>query len=793
MQNLRANFLILIRSVVGVNDWVFEDGIYISVTPDKKDEMNLRMHNIQLFFQWLKKQCAFDEKVDIVEFTRTPAEVGCNWSLRLLHSTLCLAKIERLDTDADFVTFTRRTANYVRTLTEPLVSLDALEEIISKAEEAKRTQDQERAAALAAQKPKQDAPKTAAAVKKAEMPRYQEVGAENNRKQQSATKNKSRGKNPAQSRNTSSGNSKPSKAQSQAPLKVNKAAPRYEPGVPPQKPPKGRLPRPAPGVILSGGTVNVVSEVSYESAPPVGQALLPHRAADPIPNFLPTARLFSDQEVLITLDQFMAKMAILVKAKNQGPYKLSTCVAAWHYLHGQIGNMLSLLDRQHLALTLFKAPAYNGRLLYDVQKHQYFPTLPFSAAADIPCFHDVAALQGALSFMMAGCYSDDACQANTEELVKGWANYVLTEFNNNNLMTIISNFTANEFGLWIQKKIKHYTLEIKTLLASNSEDNINQYAIRFYLTRIGELVGHLPFKARTPYLKFCRDFRNDAAHTFESGLDEPNLNLQKLLELVPAEPSQRFFGKKTELCSDWQFFVNNRFCYQQYSDEMPLVQLLVELRVRDLRARLAAPFPVEVCSPVNLTKLSNFYAIIKPTFDKIQHCQEGMILMPVNFTLKSSEVNPLGIALYFKRVEGVCELVDISYSCVTDKSEGIAECMDSLRGNWLAAHSQTQKPVCTEVPLRSISVDQDHHHGVLQVELLARLAERSLLGAIAPFSTGPDEALMLRLRQEHLHLLWPTHKGCYFQQMLENGVRRQDRLVEVVSAVSSKLGIGKIV
>ena len=51
------------------------------------------------------------------------------------------------------------------------------------------------------------------------------------------------------------------------------------------------------------------------------------------------------------------------------------------------------------------------------------------------------------------------------------------------------------------------------------------------------------------------------------------------------------------------------------------------------------------------------------------------------------------------------------------------------------------------------------------------------------FATDRDDSLMLNFRQEHLQLLWPTHKAGYFQQMLEHGVRKQAEFHNLNNAV----------
>jgi hypothetical protein len=778
LQNLRANFLLLIRSAVGVNDWVFDNGTYTSVTLVKKDEMSVRMHNMQLLFQYITQQCAFDAEDNIILFEKIPAQVGFDWHLRLLHSTLCLPKLERLVNDNEYVKFSRRAVNTLCMLTDTLTAVDAMKNVIAGAEEKRA---QAHASAIAAEKQKKDNAKAEALVAdkddKAQARSISQGGGANKNSpkgQQAAKKNK-QGKG-AQSKSRAAANKKQAIPQPPQPSKAKKYV-RTVSSIPPQPLPTESLGKPARGGIMSG---NTIVEQSYVSVPALQAPRRP--AVESTPACLPAARI-DDREVLQRLDQFIGDLYRVVNARKQPAYNLSTYVAAWHYLHAQMCNLLSLLGRDHLAITLFKPVAYNGRFIYDLQKHNYFPVLPFAEAASDACFQDVTAMQGALTFMIAGRYPTEACQQNTSEIVKNWAFYILNEFTRYNLVDIIKDFSANQFGLWLQKQIKHYTQEVRVLLVNDSNDRIIQYAIRFYLTRIGELVGHLPFTARSTFLKFCREFRNAAAHTFESNLDEPEFEVKKLCELLPADPRQRFFSKEATMQADWQFFVNNRYCYSQHNEEMPLVQLLAELRVRGLDAKASQRLPVVVCKPVNLKRISNLYAVIKPTLNKIIPCDEGVILLPANLLLKDAEVNPVAIALHFQLVESTLQLMGIHFSCVTNNSSGIAECMDLLKGNWLAEYKQSVKPQCTEIPQRSISADQAHHHGVLQVELLARLAEHFLLGTMTKFTADRDDSLMLNFRQEHLHLLWPTHKACYFQQMLEHGVRKQVEFSHLNNAV----------
>lgn len=778
LQNLRANFLLMIRSAVGVNDWVFDNGNYTSVTLVKKDEMSMRMHNMQLLFQYITQQCGFDAEENIILFEKVPAQVGFDWHLRLRHSTLCSPKLERLVNDNEYVKFSRRAVNTVCLLTEQLPSVDALKKVIALAEE-KRAHAHANAAAAEKQK-KDNAKAEALAAEKRDKPQEKSAshgsGASKNSQkgQQGAKKNKT-GKG-AQPKNRESANKKQPVPQPPQSSKAKKNV-RTVSSIPPQPLPTESLGKPAPGVIISG---NAILEQSYVRVPTMQ---VPHRnAVESIPDYLPVARSIDDHEGLLRLDKFIAELHSVVNARKQPAYGLSTYVAAWHYLHAQMCNLLSRLDRDHLAITLFKPAAYNGRFIYDLQKHNYFPELPFIEAASDACFQDLTPMQGALAFMIAGRYPTEACQQNTSDIVNAWALYIINEFTRYNLMEIIKDFSANQFGLWVQKKIKHYTQEVKILLANDSNDMIIQYSIRFYLTRIGELVGHLPFTARTTFLKFCREFRNAAAHTFESSLDEPDFNVKKLCELLPADPSQRFFGRKAALQTDWQFFVNNRYSYSQHNDDPPLVQLLTELRVRDLNAKSSNTLAVAVCKPINLKKISNLYAVIKPTLNKIIPCEEGVILVPANLSLKDSEYNPMAIALHFKLVENALLLVDMHYSCVTNISSGMAECMDLLKSNWLAEYKQSVKPQCAEISQRTILAGQDHHYGVMQVELLARLAERFLLGTMTKFAADRDDSLMLNLRQEHLQLLWPRHKTCYFQQMLEHGVRKQAELPDLSNA-----------
>jgi len=240
---------------------------------------------------------------------------------------------------------------------------------------------------------------------------------------------------------------------------------------------------------------------------------------------LPLKKSFAQQPVLEKLYSLVTNLKTAVDNKSG---KIMTRFAAWHYVHAQICNLLSNLDDDHFAKTqLFTHKTYHGKRTYARQKHDYIPDITFEHAGS-HCFEDLSSLQAALLLLSKGKYPLQESIVQANDVIKGWASHVEAEFSEFKINKLTKNKDLSGFCIWRDKQIQQYTKAIKNLLEM-PQSSVNEMAICFYVTRVGELVGHLPYRMRTSYLKFCRAFRNKASHSFSAGdLTDPKLDIDKL-------------------------------------------------------------------------------------------------------------------------------------------------------------------------------------------------------------------------------------------------------------------------
>lgn len=747
LKQIQENLLLLFRTVTGFSNWQHQNGVHSSIANINQDIL-IRMENAQLLLQLILRQCELDDK--LIELSPASPENNLIWSLKISHTSLRNPALLRLVNDKNYVKYTRRAFAYINAVQLKITNIESVESIIAK-------NDTE----LLAARHKVDADPEKNPAKIASPTQSHRDHPE---KAEKKPTKKSKNTKLAKKMIKSEIDKKEATSHFSA-AKQQRQGPKIAPQPLPEKP----LPKAMPSVVLNSSSPTEHNFVKTSDP----QKLDP--SVQTIPQEMLSCRAGGQQDILL-VSEFVKKIECIISAMQQGQNSPSTGVAGWHYLFAQIGNLLSSFSNSHPIITeLFNSLLYSARSLRDSHKHWYIPSLPLQIddVMSLPCFQDLAALKAALTYMGDGKVNpSQECKKNVSRLSEDWARFAMTASQNNNLISISANLTAKQFGHFLRAKIKEYSDEINTLVFKTNQNVVVDYAIRFYLSRLGELVGHFPYSKRTELFKYARHFRNAAAHSFENDYGEPNIDLENLKKLLAQESPCGFFDDSAD--QDWQFFVNKHFDYQMQSENISLVQLLTELKVKELVGREQIATTIKVCKPARLSKQTNLYALIKPYLDTLKNCPEALILLPASLKSERSDSIPLATALHFKCVNGILELVSIVYSSVVDDKTGVNVGMASLCGNWAA--ETNQKVSCNEIAIRSISPYQDDDHGVLQVELLACLADHHLTNNLTQFSKAKDEVWMMQLRQAHLQLLWPQHKEVYFQQMLANGINQRSEL-----------------
>jgi len=509
--------------------------------------------------------------------------------------------------------------------------------------------------------------------------------------------------------------------------------------------------------------------------------------------YLPEDKRHQELETLQQLESLFVKMQKLIEAYHKfSPAKLldpADALAAWHFLHGQICNLLRSLDARHYAKRLvFTHFAYDENRQYNRQKHSYTPpvTLMADPAVLSTCFQDIASFRAVLTYMIdAGCYPDEASSQLTTAVTDAWGQYIENEYTrpDRDLLCIIKTMAIPAaFCDWLGVQIKAYTQHVTALtrtveLCQDSEiAQVLNWTLSFYVSRIGEFAGHIAFADRSKFLNFCRDFRNPVSHTFEgkaeAQITEPVLDMQTWKLHLSSQDNNRFFAMPVVL-NIGQLFVNSRYQYQAHKQSSHDVTCLTKLRIANLA--------VEVSELLTVSANTNLYSCLSPQLellrakltDKTERC---ILLVPMTIN------HPVAVALLFKRNEdNVLVLSELSYACVTTHHQ-IKDVLESLQAGWLEQSKQIIKPTkIKNIAMKELAPDEEIHHGVLQVELLTRLAERHLTpdAKTTPF---PKVNMLNKFRFEHIGLWWSAGmQQRYLEQRFKSKPQLQSSTVEDVT------------
>jgi len=482
---------------------------------------------------------------------------------------------------------------------------------------------------------------------------------------------------------------------------------------------------------------------------------------------LPNAVSRQESVVLEDLDGYLSQINTIVQAHQefceQGGLKDSSHLSveqkksvlefavAWHYAHGQMVSYLVTLPDQHIAkIHLFKQDLYCGKRTYNRQKHQYFPDVTISFDETtlenyLPqqCLLPVESLREAIKLLTRSQYPLDKSTETAAEIIKAWSSYLDREFSRYKISSLTQDMTVAEFTDWLQQKLSDYTTEICHLLTT-PETLVRNLNIQFYLVRVGEIVGHISTQdyARTPYLKFCRRFRNWAVHE----LIEPPLDYSELADLLQTE----LFPAKTAL------YVNRSYQYKREE-----LSLLIDLRLNTLRQHLKEHAPLLVCESLELKPNTNLYSILA---EKIQQFNQGYGIL---FIPAQCEGRQFVIAMRFKSKE-----VEICYVNVLGYHESILKCINGIADNWAATSPQKIKPKVKA--FEASCLEDEKSSAVWQVELCALLAERRLqadklldTSVHTHLPSKQQAAMLMQLRKNHFELAWQHgHHECYFNQQL---------------------------
>lgn len=463
-------------------------------------------------------------------------------------------------------------------------------------------------------------------------------------------------------------------------------------------------------------------------------------------------------------------------------------VAAWHCLHAEIASILAMLPENHPAkLHLFNHHLYTGRRTYDRQKHQYFPPVEVSLVTiklcNSPyqyCFAKVAPLREAIAQIAQSQYPSEKLMNKAIAIIQDWSKFLEAEFSNHNILQITAEMEAHTFTKWLQSKIKQYTTHIQKLL-SKPANLTNNLAIEFYLKCVGELVGHIPKYARNSYLAFSRDFRNAVAHAYDRNqsvftLNRPPLDLALLQAELTKPTSPRFFIETNPPVLT-TLYVNKTYDYQ--NDD---IILLIELRLAAISRKLQKPAPLVVCEHIELTANTQLYSLLAK---KIQQLDEqiqlhqsplGMLFIPVECEgIKSA------IAMKFvsesQDQKSQMQLKEICFANVCGFNASIQRCMDAIPIMWAKTSPNKNMPVLKALETVAINPENALSSGVLQVELLAQLAERRLIADhLLDFNVATRlpvnkkkaiNQMLLELRSTQLELAWNNGQhSFYFKQQL---------------------------
>ncbi len=570
------------------------------------------------------------------------------------------------------------------------------------------------------------------------------------------------------------------KKQSPTPKTAAKPKPQQPPKIQPQPPERFF----DPGKIRMAASMKAHSAVEHDFSRNNNNT--PATPAEKRYENLPEDKRHKELHALQQLEILFVKLQKLRDAYHKfSPSKSldpADALAAWHFLHGQICNLLRSLDAEHYAKRLvFKHFAYDESRQYNRQKHSYTPPVILMADPAIfsICFQDIASFRAVLTYMIdAGCYPDEASSQLAAAVTNAWGQYIENEYTrpDRDLVCIIQTMnTPAAFCDWLRTQIKAYTQRVtaltKTLELCQDPEiaQVLEWTLSFYVARIGEFAGHITFAERSKCLNFCRDFRNPVSHTFEgkaeAQITEPVLEIPTLKMHLSNQDNTRFFAMPANPMIG-QLCVNSRYQYQAHKQSSHDVTCLTKLRIAKLTEIATLPF--EVSEPITATAKTNLYSSLHPQLELlraklINKTDRCVLLVPMIIN------NPVALALLFKRNnENTLILAEISYACVTTHHQ-IKDCLQSLQAGWLEHSKQITEAVrIKNITMKELAPEDEVQHGVLQVELLTRLAEH-YLSQDAQTTPFPKVNMLNKFRHEHICLWWSAGmQQRYLEQLFKS-------------------------
>ena len=388
------------------------------------------------------------------------------------------------------------------------------------------------------------------------------------------------------------------------------------------------------------------------------------------------------QELLI-----LDRLEYWINQMNNLPQDVSIdTTAAWQDIHSQIAGLLSILRDDHPAKKfIFNQHLYYGKRTFDRQKHTYFP----DCLASNKCVQDLGSLLGAITLLSQEHYPLDSSIADANRIIHEWSRYLETEFANNDITKLTLDMDQHAFSHWISHKVADYSLRIKNLL--NRDHNVVAlHAIRFYVNRVGELTGHIPKPARTAYLQFCRDFRNNCFHNH---FDLIEIDMEKLQRKFQTQSSPRFFRQDSKLLT-WELYINNSYEYQ-----LEDMKLLTDLQTLEIEKRTAKSVPVITCEPVKTFSNRSLYKLFAKNIAELdqkvnEDCAYGMLLIPLEIASKQTLHTVL--AMKFIRLQNdktsEFQLKEICYAPVFENNVLIKEYIESQVKEWMGYNLQKNTP-----------------------------------------------------------------------------------------------------
>ena len=752
---------ILLSTVCGVikhGDWsVTSQGLTSVIMNTKKldrDIFALKCHNAALFLNYLFHQCeVFDKSVEL-------KECKDHFELSIPFQLLSLDALQKLVCDKELLKSCRSHVSVVSTQTTKMTSIDDLKTRIEAELEKKALEKAAKALVEQHQKEREEAHQRETQKQRIQL------------EKESKNKEKSREKKKPIKRQHEKKPTPLTTTSSQKHKKNTKKA--ATSGIPPQS-----IDRQKPLPITKPARYdNIIADPGTEDYQRIEEELEQHqeemhrkflaleiRQQEPI---------FHQISTLVEhLDQVISEFHNDVET-NQN---VMLYVAAWHYIHGQLCNLLSFLSENHPAKHILSCALLDqDRRFYDKQKHCYFPNVCPSDSHEA-CFANLDHLRKILTVILE---QKEPTPQEIEEakhvVEKEWAHYLESQYNRYDLSELTkSSSTPTEFRKWVSDKIRLYREKCESLYkmepATPQQKFCRDCAIYFYLWRIGELVGHIPHTERNHFEKQCRIFRNKVSHTFENNtLNElPTLDL---VQLFKANSSINYNGSlfgSSDKENKARLIVNSRYAYRNNKNDD--VRMLTQCRLREAGLIKQA----RICQSIALEANGNLFKQIKDDITLMQQSSDQDFVLLIPTELKGTDrAISYPLALHFQKGE----LKEISYSILShEHAPQIKAHLEFLQKNWCSQSPHKNQPSLKYIENNLLPHMTEFDQGVSQVECLFRLAERKLKnGMIRPYPKASKATPLIKtLREEHLNLAWKANRhDFYFNQVTKKIVFQSD-------------------